>query len=444
MAEEERFLTYDEILEVLQEDKYKVLLDYGVALILGKNDFKQYLADEGVDFEYTIDENAFTHQNSGISFIKQNVDSTIASAYDAHVLRIEIAFYSKEDLRLYLDKYLANKKLDSAKIQPSFFDKNVPPVFSQADKDAWAKQAELLTPEEKSAMVLYKSSLYEVMSFLWQNYGSALQFDETRLLSILKEKFLFSTLKEQTKYLIDQAYSSWCNAKNNEENKEFFDAIPTLNLDSQEDFFKSIIACMKTFESIDCFTIPRDMTIYRGFSCDGKPESISVTPIASCSPDKTTARKCAFREFAHNHVLLEIQVKKGTPCIPLPFSIKRTTSSIDDKEKYEIKTTGDDIQQEVALLPQKSLISSIEVVDDSNMTSETIKGFDSYDIFKAVRKTPGTNKDRIINEHIKKLIKKRNNYWPITKIIEGSSATLIKGISVSPLQKTDDDEPASE
>ena len=137
---------------------------------------------------------------------------------------------------------------------------------------------------------------------------------------------------------------------------------------------------MNEIENIDQIRAPEDLMLYRGIYGTSQLSSISNSAVASCTPVFTTAADFAmcyiagsYREGSNS--VLCMNVEKGTPIIPLFFSIKTTIKDIDpeimmyqqpDIDKInsediliEIKNSGD-IQQEILLPCQHCKVTGLD------------------------------------------------------------------------------------
>jgi hypothetical protein len=191
--------------------------------------------------------------------------------------------------------------------------------------------------------------------------------------------------------LVKQQFAFFKKALANPNNKEFFDKIPGLDLSNEANFVRSIFEYMKIMEGIDSIRMPADVKLFRGIFGTSDLEEISVSTMASCTPDMQTAINFA---LAYNQgytgigskALVGLDIKAGTPIIPLMFSVK-TSIKIDgetaifdinydnlpdDSITLEVVENENDIQDEIVINTTLCNIASLKESDSTTHSQQKI------------------------------------------------------------------------
>ena len=281
--------------------------------------------------------------------------------------------------------------------------------------DDLKKQQEKLTTEQKASLVVYKSRMFQVMNFLWQQFGSANSLDFAEIqeflqkdCSALKDSYnwwLSDAEKQEMKKasyfqsLIKDQLKFFKKALKNPENQAFFESMPNMDFSNDEKFVGSIIEYMKVMESIDCITMPSDVKLYRGVYGSGNLDKISTSIMASTTPDLSSALGFALNYSngttgVGSKALIGLDVQAGTPIIPLMFSVKTSISGITAEEvecggidydalgdtdiKLEVVTDVPNIQSEIVINTTRCSIPSPKdaCVDSMQVMQERVEMYD--------------------------------------------------------------------
>ncbi len=163
---------------------------------------------------------------------------------------------------------------------------------------------------------------------------------------------------------------------NKEIKNQFFDDIDFENISIFIENMKE--KYMKINEVKNKIVLDEDITVYRGCSYSKDKFKISKGNLISTTLDPEITEKYLFIKKNNKNILYEIKVKKGTPLLVLPYSIKEIYDSEVDyllgkmPKRLEVKNEVNSLQQEVILFKDTLdfELTKTKKIDEYNLTVE--------------------------------------------------------------------------
>ena len=490
---EEKYLTYKEIIETIKENHlFTFSLVYPVISSSELNDYikQKYGENYEHDLKYNNDSEASKH--SGLMVDNMDISDEMYYLTRYSIREFFLKFKTKEELIAFAKRYEKRplRRYDTHDHEP----------LKEETKNNLKEQFSSLSSNQVGALIMYKSRMFQIMNTLWEKYQNSTSCNSAEIKEVIttdySKKPIFDSyyvdkstpkakkqIAERNKQvgfqkLVKDQYKFFKKASQNPKNQKFFSMI-SLDLTNELTFVKSIIYAMNEIENIDQIRAPEDLKLYRGIYGTSQLSSISNSAVASCTPVFTTAADFAmcyvagsYREGSNS--VLCLNVEKGTPIIPLFFSIKTTIKGIDpeimmyqqpDFDKInsediliELKNSGD-IQQEILLPCQHCKVTGLdENHEDFRETSSFYpnmrikdpthpdyqgKQKDSY-AYSAEDKAYETKIDEIQRElDIDKNL--RFNNKPVVRLVNPSfTHRIYHKVSVKALEKSQNNEPGSD
>lgn len=186
------------------------------------------------------------------------------------------------------------------------------------------KQYDNLELNDKNVLLIYKSRLFKFINNIDAILSNGKVYDEYK------------------KYFLEDK-SIICSVENSFIRHSIFNII---NFESYKLFLESIRTVKDKLTYIrGKIHLPQDAIVYRATTVSSKEEiaQISKEEFISTSLDMNETDK--FYEFEGIDVLYQIKLKKGTPCLVIPYSI----GIYDINGKSILKILEDDSQKEIVL-----------------------------------------------------------------------------------------------
>ena len=222
------------------------------------------------------------------------------------------------------------------------------------------KKYEMLTDEEKKAITIYSFSLFYHINEI----ASIDNFENMTPMEILdrlshKDEFI----KRLKIYKRDINNTSNVFLKYLVFGKIDFDNIENF-INQMKDIYKIIS------QAKDKILLDEDLTVYRGCCYTGKEYNISKSNLISTTLDPEITKQFMFRNN-NNNKLYVIKLKKGTPILVNPLSIKNVydseSSYIMNHEPTKVKVTSDISQSQLEIILFKD---TLELISDRKITHE--------------------------------------------------------------------------
>ena len=179
--------------------------------------------------------------------------------------------------------------------------------------------------EEKAALVIYKSRMFNLIGRLWQMSPKVEDINMDHL------KQQLSSSESEISKISKSLISFFNKAKENPENQEFFEKyMSALDFSRPEKLVETTLQQMAILENVGRkIKAPEDITLFRGVNnpkeWKNKPlDKLSQARFISSSPHYGQAKKFLGTDNTDNNTLFRLRIQKGTPIIPMFFSVKKT------------------------------------------------------------------------------------------------------------------------
>ena len=252
--------------------------------------------------------------------------------------------------------------------------------------------------EEKAALVIYKTRMFNLIGRLWQMSPKV----EDINMDDLKQQ-LSSSESEISK--ISKSLISFFNkAKENPENQEFFEKyMSDLDFSSPEKLVETTLQQMAILENVGKkIKAPENITLFRGVNRpiewkDKTLDKLSQSRFVSTSPDYKVAQ-----DFikASSNTLFRLRIQKGTPIIPMFFSVKKNFNCSCNDSQY---ADYSDLPSDAITISVSHENIQSEIILDSELISYDLANEESASLTKQIFKYSNPHPDSPLVEKVRGL-----------------------------------------
>lgn len=207
------------------------------------------------------------------------------------------------------------------------------------------RQYEDLNIEQKNALLIYKSRLFEFIN---------------NIDNILFDKQLY----DKYSYKFEEDKRMICSLENSFIRHSIFNSI---NFESYELFLESIKEIKKKIMSIkNKIYLPQDTIVYRATTVSSKDEIPNISKSNFISTSLDIEKTDQFYTYNGIDILYKIELKKGTSCFVIPYSI----GIYDINGKQVLRINENDAQKEIVLFKEELdfTIQDSKYFEEENLT----------------------------------------------------------------------------